>query len=188
MRWRHVAVVVALALASGSGAAADATIEDFSGDWQGVELRTSGDDKALTFTPEDLDVRIRSDGAGFHLSWTAFSRQDGGELTRRKAEASFTPTDRPGVYAFDPGGASLLSRLFAAPATGNPLDGETLLWAHLVGPTLTVYSLAIGSDGGFDLDRYARTLTDEGMTVRYTRRIENDLILTVEGRLEAAGG
>ena len=48
--------------------------------------------------------------------------------------------------------------------------------------------LAIDRHGGFDLDRYARTLTDEGMTVRYTRRIENDLILTIEGRLEAAGG
>lgn len=188
MRWRHVAVAVGLLLAAVRGAAADVTIQDFSGDWQGVELRTSGDDKGLTFAPEDLDVQIRSDGAGFHLSWTAISRQDGGELSRQKTEASFTPTDRPGVYAFDPGGASLLSRLFADPATGNPLEGETLLWARLVGPTLTVYSLAIGSDGGFDLDRYARTLTDQGMTVRYTRRIENDLTLTIEGRVEAAGG
>jgi hypothetical protein len=188
MRWRHVVVVIALALASGSGAAADVTIQDFSGGWQGVELRTSGDDKGLKFTPEDLDVEISSDGDGFHMSWTGLARQDGGKLTRQKTEASFTPTDRPGVYAFDPGGASLLSRLFADPATGNPLEGETLLWARLVGPTLTVYSLAIDSDGGFDLDRYARTLTDEGMTVGYTRRIENDLILTIEGRLEAAGG
>jgi hypothetical protein len=188
MRWRHVTVAVGLLLASASGAAADATIQDFSGAWQGVELRSNGDDKGLKFMPEDLDVQIRSDGDGFHMSWTGFSRQDGGELTRQKTEARFTPTDRPGVYAFDPGGASLLSRLFADPATGNPLKGETLLWARLVGPTLTVYSLAIDRHGGFDLDRYARTLTDEGMTVRYTRRIENDLILTIEGRLEAAGG
>lgn len=188
MRWRHVTVAVGLLLASAGGAAAEATIQDFSGSWRGVELRTSGDDKGLQFTPEDLDVQIRRDGDGFHMTWTGFSRQDGGELTRQKTEASFTPTDRPGVYAFEPGAPSLLSRLFADPATGNPLKGETLLWARLVGPTLTVYSLAVGSDGGFDLDRYARTLTDEGMTVRYTRRIENDLILTIEGRLEAAGG
>jgi hypothetical protein len=188
MRWRHVAVAFGLLLASASGAAADATMQDFSGDWRGVELRTSGNDKELQFTPEDLDVQIRGDDDGFHMTWTGFSRRDGGELTRQKTEASFTPTDRPGVYAFDPGAPSLLSRLFADPATGNPLKGETLLWARLVGPTLTVYSLAIGTDGGFDLDRYARTLTDEGMTIRYTRRIENDLILTIEGRLEAAGG
>ncbi|HSA80381.1 MAG TPA: hypothetical protein VLE23_06130 [Geminicoccaceae bacterium] len=188
MRWRHVAVLVGLLLAAASGAAADVTIQDFSGDWRGAELRTSGDDKGLQFTPEDLDVQIRGNGDGFHMTWTGFSRQDGGELTRQKTEASFTPTDRPGVYAFDPGGVSLLSRLFADPATGNPLTGETLLWARLVGPTLTVYSLAIDSHGGFDLERYARTLTDEGMTVRYTRRIENDLILTIEGRLGPAGG
>ena len=87
-----------------------------------------------------------------------------------------------------PAMTSLFSSLFADPATGNPLEGETLLWARLAGSTLTVYSLAIDAQGGFDLDRYARTLTDEGMAVRYTRRIENDVILTVEGRLEPAGG
>ena len=105
----------------------------------------------------------------------------------QKIDASFAPTDRPGVFAFEPGSSSLLTRLFADPATANPLEGETLLWARLAGATLTVYSLEIDTDGGFDLDRYARTLTDQGMTVRYDHRIENDLILTVEGRLEARG-
>ena len=78
MRWRHVTVAVGLLLASASGAAADATIQDFSGAWQGVELRSSGDNKGLKFTRKDLDVQIRSDGNGFHMSWTGFSRQDGG--------------------------------------------------------------------------------------------------------------
>jgi hypothetical protein len=120
MEWRHVVVVIGLALSSAS-AAAEVAIQDFNGSWRGVEVRTSGDDKGLAITPEDLDVQIRGADGGFHMSWTGFARQADGELKRRTVEASFTPTDRPGVYAFDPGQSSLLSRLFADPATGNPL-------------------------------------------------------------------
>jgi len=185
MKWRHVAVVLALALPSARALAGDATIEDFNGTWRGVEVQSSGDDDGLAFTPEDLDVQIRSESGGFSMGWTGFSRDDDGKLVRERSDASFTPTDRPGVFAFEAGAPSLFSRLFADPATGNPLRGETLLWARLAGPTLTVYSLAIDHEGGFALDRYARSLTDQGMSAHYTLRTQNDLVLTVDGRLEA---
>ena len=188
MTWRLILVATSLALASASAAADDAGINDFSGDWRGVELRVSGEDGKAAPTAEDLNVRLRREDVGFQMSWIGFERKGGEGLKRQKFEASFTPTDRPGVFAFNPGKPSLLSRLFADPATGNPLKGETLLWARLQGATLTVYSLAIDGHGGFDLDRYARTLTGNGMTVSYTHRIENDVILTIEGRLEKAGG
>jgi hypothetical protein len=185
MRWRHVVAVIGLALASGSAVADDPAIGDFVGSWRGVELQSSGDDEGSAFAPDDLDVQIRSERAGFSMSWTGFSRTDDGKLTRQRSEASFMPTDRPGVFAFDAGAPSLFSRLFADPATGNPLRGETLLWARLAGPTLTVYSLAIDDQGGFALDRYARTLADQGMTAHYTLRTENALVLMIDGRLEA---
>jgi hypothetical protein len=168
--------------------AADAKIEQFSGNWRGAALQTSGDVGSAVFTPGDLDLRIRPEGDGFRINWVAFSRDAGGGLKREKAEAKFVPTDRPGVFAYSRGGSSLLGRLFADPATGNPLKGETLLWARLQGETLTVYSLAINSVGGFQVDRCARTLTDHDMMVHCTQRIENDRILIVEGRVEAAGG
>jgi hypothetical protein len=188
MTWRHILVATGLVLVSASAAADDATIEDFFGDWRGVELHVSGDVDALDPAPADLDVRLGAEEAGFHMSWTAFGREKDGGFGRQKIDASFSATDRPGVFAFEPGSSSLLSRLFADPATANPLEGEALLWARLSGATLTVYSLAIGADGRFDLDRYARTLTDQGMAVRYDHRIENDRILTVEGRVERSGG
>lgn len=188
MKWRQVVVATGLALASASAGADEVTLQDFYGSWQGVELQTSGDDDAVALSPKDLEVQIRPEDSGFHMSWVGFARPEGGGIARQEIEASFTPTDRPGVFAFNPGRPSLLSRLFADPATGNPLKGETLLWARLDGNSLTVYSLAINPDGGFELDRYARRLTDQGMTAHYTRRIENDLILTVDGRLEPAGG
>jgi hypothetical protein len=186
MKWRQALLVLVLVLGATSSLADDALIKPFSGGWRGTEITTSGGD-GLALKPQDLDIRIHPDDNGFHINWVGFGRGEDGGLKREKVEATFAPTKRPGVFAFAPGGKSLLSRLFADPATGNPLNGETLLWARLEGKTLTVYSLAINPRGGFDLDRYARTLTENGMTIRYTRRVENDQILTIEGRLTAAG-
>jgi hypothetical protein len=67
------------------------------------------------------------------------------------------------------------------------LEGETLLWARLEETALVVYSLSIDPDGGFDLNRYARTLSDGGMVVNYQRRIEGREPVSIEGRLERAG-
>lgn len=186
MRWRQIMVAAGIALASANAAADDPTIEDFNGSWRGAEIKISGDEKAPALTSDDLDVQIKSVGSGFQISWTGLARQDGGGLERQRIEARFSPTERPGVYAFEPGGSSFF-KLFASPSTGNPLEGETLLWARLAGPTLTVYSLAIDVDGGFDLDRYGRTLSDGGMDIDYTHRMENDRTVTIDGRIEAAG-
>lgn len=186
MTWRHMVLATGLALLSTPVAADGASIRDFAGDWHGVEVHAS--DPKISVAPGDLDLKLNPEDDGFHLDWTTFERASDGQLQRQKAEASFAPTDRPDVFAFRPGSRSLFSRLFADPAIANPLKGDTLLWARLDAATLTVYSLAIDDHGGFDLNRYARTLTDHGMTVRYTHRIENDVILTIEGRLEKAGG
>jgi hypothetical protein len=186
MTWRHVAVA-ALALASATASAAEPTIADFEGAWQGTELQVSGDAQGLTLEPADLDVQIDSGAAGIRISWTGLARQAGGELAPHRFDARFDLTDRPGVYAFEPDKTSFFG-LFADPATGNPLEGETLLWARLAGSTLTVYSLSITFDGGFDLDRYARTLGDGGMEVHYTHRMENNRVVTIDGRLERQGG
>ena len=91
------------------------------------------------------------------------------------------------MFAFDPGTGSLLSSLFADPAVGNPLQGDTLLWARLQDDTLHVYSLAIDPAGGFALEHSTGRLTDDGMVARYELRSQNDRIAIVEGRLERAG-
>jgi hypothetical protein len=190
MKRRHAVAVIGLLLTSGGAAADETAISRFFGDWRGTELSLSGPDHGLNLSSKDLDVQIRADGEGFDISWTALARSDSsdGEVVREAVDAKFVPTERPGVFAFEPGGSSLLSRLFADPSTGNPLRGETLLWARLDGSTLTVYSLAINSRGGFDLDRYSRTLNDGSMSVHHTHRMEGDQVLTIEGRLKLAGG
>jgi hypothetical protein len=188
MRWRHVVVMAGLALTSADAAAQDVAIADFAGTWRGAEVRAGGDDAAPTLEPSALDVAIASESDGFRITWTGLVRQSDGALVPQSAEASFVLTDRPGIYAFEPTDSSLFSRLFADPATGNPLAGQTLLWARLAGATLTVYSLSVDAHGGFKLSRCARTLREGGLDVHCTHRLENDRVVTVEGRAEGGEG
>jgi hypothetical protein len=179
-----IGVIVAASPAFGQGALPAA----FHGDWQGKELTVAEGSTASEATAEDLNVRIAPDGSGFRMTWTALSREASGKpLTRRPVEARFAPSDRPGVFVLDPEQSSLLAGLFGDPATSNPLEGEPLLWARLEGQTLSVYGLVVTPEGGFDLYQHARTLTDDGMTVRHTHRTEREVVL-LEGRLVPAGG
>jgi hypothetical protein len=173
------ALLLAPPVAKGAG------IEDFFGTWRGTEVAAPA---GLEFQADDLDVVIEPYDGGFRMRWTTLDRA-GSEagFTAQPAEASFSETERAGVYAYDPGGGSLLSSLFAAPESGNPLEGETLLWARLEEAALVVYSLSINPDGGMDLNRYARTLSDDGMVVEYRRRIEGREPIRIKGRLERAG-
>lgn len=181
----RLAAMVLGALPLVGPAAYGAGIEDFFGSWRGIEISAPA---GLEFQANDLDVAIERYDRGFHMRWTTLDRSGSeADFTAQPAEAGFSETERPGVYAYDPGGGSLFSSLFAAPASGNPLEGETLLWARLGEAALVVYSLSIDPDGGFDLNRYERTLSDDGMVVNYQRRIEGREPLRIEGRLERAG-
>jgi hypothetical protein len=184
MIWR---IVVACALLFAPVAASAAAIEDFFGKWRGVEVVVEGSGRAIEFTPGDLDMEITDHGDGFRIRTHGLGREDAGRVVPRPFDAAFAPTDTPGVFAFEPSGGSLLSSLFADPAVGNPLEGDTLLWARLAADTLHVYSLAIDDRGGFLLEQSTGTLTKDGMATRYDLRLENDQVVTIEGRLERAG-
>lgn len=187
---RRWSIPIAVGMLVGSWAtdgAAQVPLEHFYGSWQGTALSSEEAPDGLEVRPEDLNVTIRADGNGFRVRWTALERTGDDAYARRAADARFAPTERAGVYAYDEGSPSLLGRLFASPATGNPLEGETLLWARLEGPTLTIYSLGLTDDGGFDLDTYARTLTDDAMEIVHTRRSEDPPLLVVRGELEPSG-
>jgi hypothetical protein len=186
MRWRHVLAATAL-LGSGAASAAEVAIEDFLGEWRGLELKVDGAEQAPKLSPSDLDMAITDEDGGFRIRALALGREPDGTLAARPIDATFAPTETPGVFAFDPGNRSLLSSLFADPAVGNPLEGDTLLWARLQDDTLHVYSLAIDPGGGYALEHSTGRLTEDGMATRYELRSENDRIVAVEGRLARVG-
>jgi hypothetical protein len=187
MTWRYVLGAIALLVPSGPASAADVAIDDFVGKWRGVEVSVEATEQMPKLSPSDLDMAITDEDGGFRVRALALGREPDGTLVPRSMEATFAPTEVPGVFAYAPGTGSLLSSLFADPAVGNPLEGDTLLWARLQEDTLHLYSLAIDQGGGYMLEHSTGRLTGDGMTTGYELRSENDQVVTVEGHLERAG-
>lgn len=187
-RWSRLVTVCVLVLCIPSAQAADASLDQFYGEWQGVDLEVHTATAELKPVVDDLDVAIQPDGDGFRVRWTSFQRDASDRLERQAFEARFGPTERPGVFAFDQDQRSFFGRLFAAPASGNPLEGETLLWARLGEASLILYSLGLTERGRFDLNRHQWTLAGDQLTVAVTRRTAEGRETWIEGRLEPAGG
>jgi hypothetical protein len=188
MVWLRRLMIVAALLLPASAAGQQASIGDFTGEWRGMELTIKGPE-APELPAAFLNMQIRPAASGFRIRWNALGRVDG-KLEPREIDSSFVPTDRPGVFAFDAyQGTSLFGRLFASPATGNPLEGQILVWARIEAATLVVYGLSIQPSGGYDIHRHAWTLTGDGTSsAQYVRRTEDAQVMTVEGRLERVGG
>jgi hypothetical protein len=187
MNWRHVLAATALLAGPCTASADAATIEDFFGEWRGVDVSVDDAEQAPKLSPSDLDMAITDEDGGFRIRALALGREPDGTLVARPMDATFAPTEVVGVFAFAPGTGSLLSSLFADPAVGNPLEGDTLLWARLQDDTLHVYSLAIDQVGGFALEHSTGRLTGDGLATRYELRSQNDRVMAVEGRLERTG-
>jgi hypothetical protein len=185
MTWRQALAAMVL-LTTPCTARTDAEIEHFLGEWRGVEVSVGDAEEAPKLSPADLDTAITEEDGGFRVRGLALGREADGSVVPRQTDATFAPTDTPGVFAFEPGSGGLLSSLFADPAVGNPLKGDTLLWARVAGDTFHVYSLAIDPKGGYALEQSTGKVTGDGMVTRYELRLENDRVVTVEGRLERA--
>ncbi|MGI9503984.1 MAG: hypothetical protein ACR2RE_13125 [Geminicoccaceae bacterium] len=154
------------------------------GSWKG-----QGASSAIGALPSDaLSLEVQRDADGFRISWPDLSTNDQGNSEGNSIDARFLPTGRTGVYEYAPKPGSLLTRMFASPATGNPLRGETLLWARIDGPTLAVYSMKIDPNGGFDLDHYSWTRIENGLQLIFSERTEDlEMQTKLEGELVTRG-
>jgi hypothetical protein len=175
---RRVQALLLITLAACPGAIARAddgrSIGGFLGEWSGAEIVAGRGSLA----PSALDLRVEQDAGGFAMAWHDLGA--GGDLV----EARFLPTDRPGVYEVARESSSFLTRMFAAPATGNPLKGETLLWARIEDPVLAVYSMSVDRKGAMDLAHYTWTRTEDGLRLSFSDSAGS----RIEGTLAAAGG
>lgn len=174
-----VGLVAAMLIGLPVVTAGSQTIEPIVGSWQGQTVTSADSD----FLPEDLHVTVARSASDIHLSWNDLTLPG-----RQPIEARFVHTDRQGVFEYAPEAGSFLDRMFAAPSSGNPLQGETLLWARTEADALAVYSLTIDEQGGFDLDHYSWSKTEEGLRLQFRQRTQ-DLgdELVVEGLLTRAG-
>jgi len=181
----RLTIAVILASVSISDIAASASsIADFTGRWTGTAIETA--DQSIP--PDILNIEISERRGGFELFWNDLTL-DGQDTPQAKPlKAIFVSTNRKNVFEYAPEASSFLDRMFASPSAGNPLEGETLLWARVDADVLAVYSLTIDKNGMFDLDHYSWTKTEDGLVLHYREQTANlgDEIV-IKGRLAPAG-
>lgn len=166
-------------------AADRSSIEAFVGSWRGQKAPSATD----ALPPDMLSLDVQEGADGFRISWLDLGSRNRGNVGVDKLDASFSATNRAGVFEYAPTSSSLLTRMFASPKTGNPLKGETLLWARVDGPTLTVYSMKIDLNGGFDLDHYSWTRIEDKLQLSFKKRTEDSgAEIEQQGELVAKGG
>ena len=166
--WAALLVMLAIAPASAAG------IADFYGRYEGTG-RTVGDADAPA---RRLDVEIQPTPNGFNLTWETATTTEDGEGKEKRYSIDFRRTERPDVFA-----SEMRTNMFGQRVPLDPMKGDPFLWARLVGPTLTVTGLLIYPDGSYDLLTYARTLTDKGLDLKFTRRRNGEAVRTIEGSL-----
>jgi len=108
----------------------------------------------------DMSVTVVPDGKGFVVGWTSVTRQPGQRGKSKSYRISFTPTTRAGIF-----GSAMKTNMFGKEVPLDPLQGEPFVWARIEGETLTVFSLYINEEGGYEMQEYHRTLVDGGMNL-----------------------
>lgn len=176
------ALLIALTIATGAFAQTapggkGLPIAAFFGIFRGGGVAESTDDPAFRTAMRDSQVEIRQgDAGGFWIAWsTTAPRGNPNQPTAKTktTEVTFKPGAKAGLYE--------------AVKQGNPFAGGDLMWARLQQQTLTIYSLTLGEDGRYEMQRWDRTLQGTGMAMTYTRISDGEPTRTVKARLTKEG-
>ena len=165
MEMRRVLKGFALVLAFGSSGAMAQGIDPFVGKFTGESVQISGQDQSK----RDLTVEISKspDGKGFLVSWkTVIHKASGKDEEQPEDKVRFVATRRPNIFS-----AASRQDMFGKQVPIDPISGkDPYYWARLSGKTLSVFNIIINDDGGYEMQVYHRSLTDDGgMKVEFQR-------------------
>ncbi|XDA99777.1 hypothetical protein AB1M95_07720 [Sulfitobacter sp. LCG007] len=163
---------IALALAP-----ALADIAPFVGEYAGEAQVTDPDGETFE---RDMSVQISETRDGFQVNWTSRTFRADGRVKNASYSINFVPSDRPGVYA-----AAMKRNVFGHEVQLDPMKGEPYVWARIDGDTLTVYSLYVDADGGYELQQFDRSLAEGGLNLAFKSILDGDIQRTVETFLES---
>ena len=172
-RW-IVATIVGLALIAAShfASATDAlSIGDFAGHFRG-EAQVQAGDRFFIQQLRDADVDLRAEDDGFRLRWTTVihSREGGTtKLRQRAADLRFVAGPMPGQ--------------FRTAEPFEPFTEKPTAWAYIEGNRFVVHVLSVLTDGNYELQTYERVVSEDRMTLHFTRISPGQPELVVFGRL-----
>ncbi|MFD3189637.1 hypothetical protein ACFMPD_05100 [Sedimentitalea sp. HM32M-2] len=138
-----------------------ADISRFVGDYSGQAELVNADGSV---SPRDLSVSIRETRRGFSVRWTTTTHKPGGRTKEVTYDITFVPSDRPGVFA-----AAMKKNVFGHAVQMDPMKGEPYVWARITGEMLTVFSLFVDSEGGYELQQFDRSLVRGGLQLEFQR-------------------
>ena len=166
-------ILLAASAAPASAQAKDLPIDAFFGRWLGSGVSQTDQSVLYRYTQRDLNVTISKAGPGFSISWATIQRKKGDPqnptAVRKTTSSTFVPAGRANVWR--------------VMGTLDPVKGKTYSWAHLGEKTLTVNSLVIEPDSGYEMQIYQRELSGSGMKLEFRRVKDGSVVRTVEGRL-----
>jgi len=170
----RIALLLALAILSRM-ASAESDVAKFYGKYEGQVTSDSQGE----VEPRDSTVEIAPHKNGFIVKWISVSHKAGGLIKRKKYNIEFRTTRRRNVYK-----AGMRTNIFGASIPLDPMRGDPYIWARIDGPVLTVYALQILDDGSYEMQIYERTLTVQGLDIKYSRLREGKLLRSASGSLK----
>lgn len=165
---RGLLVVVLLLLA----AAAHADISRFVGAYEGSAAVLSPDG---TSQDRDMSVEIEETRGGFIVDWTSTTIRPDGERRAKSYSIAFAPSSR-GNGVFE---AEMKRNVFGHSVQLDPMKGEPYVWSRIVGDTLSVFSLYVAEDGGYEIQQFDRTLAQGGLNLDYRSVRDGEIGRTV---------
>ncbi|RDE19541.1 hypothetical protein DV711_11670 [Motiliproteus coralliicola] len=161
-------------LACGS-ALANQPLEAFYGQYIGQTTETEGGESIR----RDLSVTIGPTAKrGFFVKWTTVLEKADQTLKRKAYEIKFRRSRREGIYS-----SAMKTNVFGGQIALDPLKGDPFVWARIKGNTLTVHTLVITEDGGYEMQVYDRTLNDKGLLLEFHRYRSGEQLRKVTAQL-----
>ncbi|MFK7753985.1 MAG: hypothetical protein AB8B51_15745 [Sedimentitalea sp.] len=161
LRQSAQAVVLSLACFLGTATLVGAEISRFVGDYAGSALVEQANGAAFS---RDMSVSITTTREGFSVRWSSTTYRDDGRTKEKSYVIDFVPSDRDDVFA-----AAMKRNVFGHAVQLDPMKGEPYVWSRINGDTLTVYSLFVSADGGYELQQFDRTLAEGGLQLDFKR-------------------
>lgn len=135
-----------------------AEIADFVGSYVGTAEIQAGDE----VNKRDLSVEIEETKQGFRVDWSTITYKSDGRVKEAVYSINFVPSDRDEVFS-----AAMKKNMFGHEVQLDPMKGEPFVWARIIGDTMTVFSLHVDDEGGYEIQEFNRTLAEGGLDLDF---------------------
>jgi len=126
----------------------------------------------------DIDVTIKPYKRGFNITWSTVTHRAGKQSKKSAFSINFRLSGRDNVF-----GSAMGKDKFGNEIPLDPLKGKPYVWAIIDGKTMTVNSLLVLEDGGYEIQTYERTLIDGGMSLEFSRIRNGEILKKVTSQL-----